>query len=86
MGDGSAFGILNSDPQTEELIDKILHGTTDGRVDPDISADLRLKLAQYPGERDRAVLEHLRTQSRLMGFELDAVLARDLEPDDDPAD
>jgi hypothetical protein len=36
-------------------------------------------LLQHPGEPDRALLEHLRDQMSVGGFDLDAALPEDLE-------
>lgn len=70
----------NPDPesrraQAQDLIDKILHGTPDGRVDPTIAENLRKHLALNPGQPDRALLNHLKEQ--MPGF--DAVFPEDLE-------
>lgn len=62
------------------VIDQILNGTPDGTVDPALGEDLRQKLLQYPGEPDRALLEHLRTQFEQNGMPFDAVLPEDLDP------
>src|SRR5680860_1641147 len=51
----------------QDVIDKILHGTPDGRVDPSIAENLRKHLAENPGQPDRALLNHLRDQ--IPGFE-----------------
>nr|BAE79489.1 hypothetical protein [Nocardioides aromaticivorans] len=48
--------------QAEYLIDKILHGTPDGRVAPAISASLRQHLVANPGDPERALLDHLNEQ------------------------
>ena len=67
--------------EARDLIDKILHGVPEGRVDPEIAADLRLKLAQFPGEPDRALLEHIRAQMTGLGVPFDAVFPEDLAED-----
>lgn len=70
----------NPDPasrraQAEDLIDKILHGTPEGRVNPAVAENLRKHLAQNPGEPDRALLNHLREQVPGM----DGVFPEDLD-------
>lgn len=70
----------NPDPasrraEAEALIGKILHGTPDGRVDPAVAENLRLHLAQNPGQPDRALLNHFKDQ--LPGF--NAVFPEDLD-------
>jgi hypothetical protein len=70
----------NPDPesrraQAEDLIDKILHGTRDGHVDPTIAENLRKHLALNPGQPDRALLNHLKDQMP----DFDAVFPEDLE-------
>jgi len=74
--------------QATHLIDKILHGTPDGRVDPAISEDLRHHLAENPGDPERALLKHLNAQMAAAGMPMDAVFPEDLEADrrDDPKD
>lgn len=74
--------------QAEYLIDKFLHGTPDGRVDPAISEDLRHHLAENPGDAERALLNHLNAQMAAAGMPMDAVFPEDLEEDgsDDPQD
>lgn len=81
---GEAFG-LPSRPSRDDrkkqalvLIDQILNGTPDGTVSPSLGEDLRQKLLQHPGEPDRALLEHFRTQFQQNGMEFDAVFPEDL--------
>lgn len=61
--------------QAEDLINKILHGTPDGRVNPAVAENLRKHLALNPGQPDRALLNHL--QEQLPGF--DGVFPEDLK-------
>lgn len=74
--------------QAKYLIDKILHGTPDGRVDPAISEDLRHHLVENPGDPERALLNHLNAQMAAAGMPMDAGFPEDLEEDgsDDPQD
>lgn len=67
--------------QAEYLVDKILHGTPDGRVDPAISSNLRQHLAANPGNPERALLNHLNEQLAAAGTPADAVFPEDLESD-----
>ncbi|WP_299052167.1 hypothetical protein [uncultured Nocardioides sp.] len=60
--------------QAQAIIDQILHGTPDGRVNPAVAENLRGHLAANPGEPDRALLAHL--QDQIPG--LNAVLPEDL--------
>lgn len=61
--------------QSLELIDKILYGTPEGKVDPAISENLRQHMAANPEEPDRALLNHFRDQ--IPGF--DGVFPEDLK-------
>lgn len=81
--DYSAFPPEASDrrSQAEYLVDKILHGTPDGRVDPAISENLRRHLAENPGDPERALLNHLNEQMAAAGMPMDAVFPEDLEAD-----
>jgi len=74
--------------QAEYLVDKILHGTPDGRADPAISENLRHHLAENPGDPERALLNHLNEQMAAAGMPMNAVFPEDLEADrrDDPQD
>ncbi|GAA0972751.1 hypothetical protein ENKNEFLB_01743 [Nocardioides aquaticus] len=74
--------------QAEYLIDKILHGTPDGRVDPAISENLRHHLAENAGDPERALLNHLNEQMAAAGMPVDAAFPEDLEVDhrDEPQD
>jgi hypothetical protein len=65
--------------QAKVIIDQILHGTPEGRVDPAIAENLRQHLARHVFEPDRALLEHLREQGKLNGFDLDAVFPEDID-------
>lgn len=67
--------------QAEYLVDKILHGTPDGRVDPAISENLRHHLAASPGDPERALLNHLSEQMAAAGMPMDAVFREDPETD-----
>ncbi|MGC4112222.1 MAG: hypothetical protein QM747_17765 [Nocardioides sp.] len=71
----------NRRSQAEFLIDKILHGTPDGRVDPVISENLRHHLAENAGDPERALLNHLNAQMAAAGMPTDAVFPEDLEVD-----
>jgi len=64
--------------EARTLIDKILNGTPDGRVNPEIAASLRQQLARYPGQPDRALMEHMREAMRADGIAFDAQLPEDL--------
>ena len=66
--------------EAKKIIDSILHGVPEGRVAPEIAEDLRQKLTQYPGEPDRALMEHFRTQFQENGMEFDGVFPEDLPP------
>jgi hypothetical protein len=74
--------------QVEYLVDKVLHGTPDGRVDPAISENLRHHLAANRGDPERALLNHLNEQMAAASMPMDAVFPEDLEvdPRDDPQD
>lgn len=48
--------------QAQQVIDQILHGTPDGRVDPALSENLRKHLAENPGDPDRALFNHIKEQ------------------------
>jgi hypothetical protein len=61
--------------EAQVLIDKILHGTPEGRVDPAVSENLRKHLAAHPGQPDRALLAHF--QDQIPGF--DGVFPEDLK-------
>lgn len=82
---GESFGLTHrpdaGDRQDAALvvIDQILNGTPDGTVNPALGQDLRQKLLLYPGEPDRALLEHLRTQFHDGGVSFDAVFPEDLD-------
>lgn len=70
----------NPDPalrraEAEALVDKILHGTPEGRVDPAIAENLRQHLARNPGQPDRALLNHFKDQIP----DFDAAFPEDLE-------
>ncbi len=57
----------NPDPasrraEAEALVDKILHGTPEGRFDPAIAENLRQHLVRDPGQPDRALLNHVKDQ------------------------
>ena len=67
--------------QAEYLVDKILHGTPDGEVDPTISENLRQHLVANPGDPERALLNHLNEQMAAAGMPMDAVFTEDLESD-----
>lgn len=67
--------------QADYVIDKILHGTPDGRVDPTISENLREHLAANPGDPERALLNHLNEQMAAAGMPMGAVFPEDLESD-----
>jgi len=69
--------------QAEYLVDKILHGTPDGRVDPTISENLRHHLAANPGDPERALLDHLNEQMAAAGMPMGAVFPEDLDDDSD---
>jgi hypothetical protein len=71
--------------EAQVIIDKILNGTPDGRVDPAIAENLRQHLARHPGEPDRALLEHLKEQMAGAGAPMDAVFPEDLDRDDPEA-
>jgi hypothetical protein len=73
---GSPSDPENRRAEAEALIDKILHGTPEGRVDPAISENLRHHLAKHPGQPDRALLAHFKDQ--IPGME-DAVFPEDLQ-------
>lgn len=53
--------------EAQVLIDQILHGTPDGRVDPGVAENLRKHLAAHPGQPDRALLAHF--QEQIPGFD-----------------
>lgn len=67
--------------QAGYLVDKILHGTPDGRVDPAISENLRHHLTVNPGDPERALLNHLNEQMAAAGMPMDAAFPEDLNPD-----
>jgi hypothetical protein len=71
----------NRRSQAEYLIDNILHGTPDGRVNPEVSENLRQHLAANPGDPERALLNHLNEQMAAAGTPMDAVFPEDLDPD-----
>lgn len=48
--------------EAQDLIDKILNGTPDGRVDPKISEDLRKQLVKHNGDPELALLAHFKAQ------------------------
>jgi hypothetical protein len=66
-----------------DIIDKILNGTREGRVDPAVAENLRQHLARHPGEPDRALLEHVKEQMAAAGAPMNAVFPEDLD-DEDP--
>jgi hypothetical protein len=61
--------------EAQVLIDQILHGTPEGRVDPAVAQNLRKHLAAHPGQPDRALLAHF--QEQIPGF--DGVFPDDLK-------
>lgn len=70
----------NPDPasrrvEAEALVDEILHGTPEGRVEPAIAENLRQHLARNPDQPDRALLNHLKDQIP----DFDAAFPEDLE-------
>lgn len=66
--------------EAEVIIDRILHGTPGGRVDPAVAESLRLLLVKYPGEPDRALMEHTREALAAAGMPMNAVFPEDLAP------
>ena len=70
--------------EARAIIDQILNGTPDGgRVRPEVAASMRLMLARYPGQPDRALMEHMREGMNAAGIAFDAVLPEDNDTADD---
>lgn len=79
---GDAFGLPGPEERREaaqEVIDTILHDVAQGSVDRSIGQNLRQKILMFPGEPDRALLEHLRDQFQQNGMDFDGVVPEDLD-------
>lgn len=65
--------------QARVIIDQIINGTPDGRVRPEVAASMRLMLARYPGQPDRALIEHMREGMNAAGVAFDYQLPEDVD-------